>query len=42
MTDAENGETEAVARRYFDAWTTRDTDTAASALADDFRFTAVT
>jgi hypothetical protein len=40
MTTADTRETEAVARRYFDAWTTRDTSTAASALADDFRFTA--
>lgn len=40
MTHDEKGETEAVARRYFDAWTTRDTATAGSVLADDFRFTA--
>lgn len=40
MKAAETSQTEAVARRYFDAWTTRDTATAASALADDFRFTA--
>jgi len=40
MTAAETSQTEAVARRYFDAWTARDTATAASALADDFRFTS--
>ena len=40
MTTAETRETEAIARRYFDAWTTRDTATAASTLADDFRFVA--
>jgi ketosteroid isomerase-like protein len=40
MTHPEKGETEAVARRYFDAWTTRDIAAAASALANDFRFTA--
>ena len=40
MTAAGTSETEAIARRYFDAWTTRDTATAASTLADDFRFAA--
>jgi ketosteroid isomerase-like protein len=40
MTAAETRETEAIARHYFDAWTRRDTATAASTLADDFRFTA--
>ncbi len=37
---AETSDTETVARRYFDAWTTRDTDAAAAVLAEDFRFTA--
>ena len=29
-----------VARRYFEAWTNRDAETAAALLADDFRFSA--
>ena len=36
----ETSDTETVARRYFDACTTRDTDAAAAVLAEDFRFTA--
>jgi hypothetical protein len=40
MTAAETSETEAVARRYFDAGITRDIARAATALADDLRFTA--
>jgi hypothetical protein len=33
-------ETQLVARRYFEAWTSGDTETAASVLAEDFRFEA--
>ena len=32
--------TQDTARRYFDAWTSRDTATARGLLADDFSFTA--
>jgi hypothetical protein len=32
-------ETQQVARRYFDAWTAGDSDTVATVLAPDFRFT---
>ena len=39
MRKAETSETETVARRYFNAWTTGDRAIAASVLADDFRFT---
>ena len=37
--DVDRG-TREVARRYFEAWTSRDTATAASLLDDDFRFVA--
>jgi hypothetical protein len=40
VSKAETSETETVARRYFNAWTTGDRAIAASVLADDFRFTA--
>jgi ketosteroid isomerase-like protein len=30
--------TEEIARRYFDAWTSRDSETVAAVLAPDFRF----
>ena len=40
MSMAQTSETESIAHRYFDAWTTHDTDKAAAVLADDFRFTA--
>ena len=40
MSTAETSETQTIARRYFNAWTSRDTATAASVLADDFSFTA--
>lgn len=33
-------ETERIARRYFQAWTSRDTETTASLLHPDFRFSA--
>jgi ketosteroid isomerase-like protein len=33
-------ETQQVARRYFDAWTSGDSDTVATVLSPDFRFTA--
>jgi hypothetical protein len=33
-------ETQRVARRYFEAWTSRDASTAASTLAEGFRFTS--
>jgi SnoaL-like domain len=33
-------DTERIARRYFDAWTSRDGATVAALLAPDFRFTA--
>ena len=32
--------TETIARRYFDAWTSRDSETVAALLSPDFRFTA--
>jgi ketosteroid isomerase-like protein len=32
--------TQTVARRYFDAWTSRDSETVAALLSPDFRFTA--
>jgi ketosteroid isomerase-like protein len=32
--------TESVARRYFDAWTSRDSEAVAALLSPDFRFTA--
>jgi hypothetical protein len=43
MTTARGGhvsETQQVARRYFDAWTSGDSDTVATVLSPDFRFTA--
>jgi hypothetical protein len=33
-------ETERVARRYFEAWTSRDSETTASLIAEDFSFRA--
>ena len=36
----DTGATESTARRYFEAWTSRNTATAASLLADDFTFGA--
>jgi SnoaL-like domain len=36
----ERNSTEKIARRYFEAWTSRDTPTSASLLAEDFKFTA--
>ena len=33
-------DTERLARRYFEAWTTQDTPTVTETLADDFRFAA--
>jgi ketosteroid isomerase-like protein len=35
-----SNETERIARRYFEAWTRRDSETTASLLAPDFRFSA--
>jgi hypothetical protein len=41
MTSAEQtGDTERVARSYFEAWTARETDAAAVCLAEGFEFTA--
>jgi hypothetical protein len=40
MSPDETSTTEATARRYFEAWTSRDTGAAASLLAADFTFTA--
>lgn len=38
--EAQTRETERIARSYFEAWTTRNTDAAAAALAEGFEFTA--
>jgi SnoaL-like domain len=38
--DDGTAETQRVARRYFEAWTSRDASTAASTLAEGFRFTS--
>lgn len=40
MSEAHTGNTEAIARRYFDAWTSGDTTTVTSLLAADFTFGA--
>lgn len=40
MASDRTGETERIARAYFDAWTKRNTPAAAAALADGFTFTA--
>ena len=40
MAEARTEDTERVARRYFEAWTSRDSDTVASVLDPDFRFAA--
>jgi len=38
MTDTQTAQTEQVARRYFEAWTTRDSETTASLLTENFVF----
>jgi ketosteroid isomerase-like protein len=40
MSDVETEQTEATARRYFDAWTSHDTATVTGLLAEDFTFHA--
>lgn len=40
MTDTRTEDTERIARRYFDAWTSRDAHATAGALDPAFRFTA--
>ena len=39
MAEAQTQDTERIARRYFEAWTSRDADTVASVLDPAFRFT---